>query len=117
LRADAPVRIEPAVAEIVAPDGVADRRAWLADLFAHGRWDGAGLAPWRRSVVEALLALEDDATVFTHYVAINAAVSAALGRHEVAVCDPAHVSLTVLETSGGALRLLALGSQGGRTVT
>jgi broad specificity phosphatase PhoE len=117
LRGVADMRIEPAVAEIVAPDDVADRRAWLADLFAGGRWTAAGLGAWRDQVTAALLAVGEDATVFTHYVAINAAVSAALGDQRVAVCDPAHASVTVLEAAGGTLRLVALGAQGGRVVT
>lgn len=118
MRGAARLRIEPAVAEIVAPDDAPDRRAWLADLFAHGRWDTAGpvLGLWRDRVVAALLALPEDTVVFTHYVAINVAVGAALGRTRVAVCDPAHASVTVLEARDGRLRLLEAGAQGGRAV-
>jgi broad specificity phosphatase PhoE len=116
LRGASDIRIEPAVAEIVAPGHVVDRRAWLADLFAGGRWDAAGLRAWRDEVAATLLAIGDDATVFTHYVAINAAVSVCLGEMQVAVCDPAHASVTVLEARGGKLHLVGLGAQGGRVV-
>ena len=110
------IRIEPAVAEIVAPVGIDDRQAWLRDLFARGVWTDPGLGAWRDRVVEALMSLDADATVFTHYLAINAAVSAATGKPRIAVCDPAHVSVTVLESADGRLRLRELGAQGGRTV-
>jgi broad specificity phosphatase PhoE len=104
--------VSDAVAEITTPPGVADRPAWLRAAMT-GRWRdlGAELAVWRMGVASALLALQDDVVVFSHFVAINAAVGAALEDDRVLVFQPAHASITILSTDGGRLRLIDLGRQ------
>lgn len=108
--------IEPRVSEVATPAGVVDRRAWLAANFA---WR-PGAAPrtwpeldpalhrWREEVLAAAQAMEG--AVFTHFIAINVLVGAAMGRNETIVCKPAHASITELICDGGALSLVRLGA-------
>jgi broad specificity phosphatase PhoE len=49
--------------------------------------------------------------VFTHYVAINAIVGAALGVDDTIVCRPAYASITTLDADGDGLRIVALGAE------
>jgi len=99
-----------AVAEIPSP-AVADRRAWLAEVM-ESRWSALpALAGFRARLLDALAALREDTAVFSHFVAINAAVGAAEGRDEVLVFKPAHASITELALEGGRLRLVARGGE------
>ncbi|HVY85271.1 MAG TPA: histidine phosphatase family protein [Caulobacterales bacterium] len=117
--------IEPRVAEVPSPP-LADRQGWLRATFpgaveggAARGWDACGetILRWRRDIVAALCGLEDHTAVFTHFIAINAAVSAALGRDEAIVCRPAHASITELVCADGTLKLVSMGAQvDGRTI-
>jgi broad specificity phosphatase PhoE len=106
-------RIEPAVAEIPVWGPDRDRRAWLQSVLGQ-RWSlqEARLIGWRDAVAAALLALREDAVVFTHFVAINVAVGAATGSDLATVFHPGHASVTTLEARDGRLHLLELGEQG-----
>src|SRR5256885_1320338 len=108
-----PAIVEAAVGEI--PSSLADptaRGAWLRRIL-HARWGDVEpeLQAWRRSVVDALLALRESSVVFSHYVAINVAVGTATGDDRVASFAPAHCSVTVVDTDGGSLRLLERGGE------
>jgi broad specificity phosphatase PhoE len=113
------LRLEPGVSEVVSPSGVADRRAWLLDNFpwttpgAHRSWASvdAGLSAWRDKVVAAITALRGDTAVFSHFIAINAIVGAALRRDETIVCRPDHASITELGLEDGVLRLVQMGAE------
>jgi len=109
-------RVEKRVTEIPVPPGVSDQRmAWL-ESTVRKRWgslEGA-LAVWRRGVIEAVLALESDTVVFSHFVAINAAVGAAVGDDRVMHFWPNNASISIVETDG---RSLALIERGGEAVT
>jgi broad specificity phosphatase PhoE len=59
-------------------------------------------------VAEAV-ARHDGAAIFTHFVAINAAVSAATGDDRVLSFQPGHASITVFEVEDGKLRLIERG--------
>jgi broad specificity phosphatase PhoE len=104
-----PVQIAPAVAEVRAPEGV-DRQAWLAAAFA-GTWAQAGLEDWRDAVGAFLQESPGDGVIFTHFVAINAAVSSAVGEERVLAFRPAHASITTLETGPTGLKLVRLGAE------
>jgi len=67
------------------------------------------LQQWRRDVVEALLGLANDTVVFTHFIAINAAVSHATQDQRVISFRPDNASITVLETDGHRLDLVERG--------
>ena len=62
------------------------------------------------ALLEAL-ARRGDPAVFSHYVAINAAVSRLLGIDRVLAFRPDHTSITVLETDGASVRLVEKGAE------
>jgi broad specificity phosphatase PhoE len=98
--------IEPAVAEIPPPtDDLAERAVWLGRLF-RTPWDQwpADVDGWRQSVRDALLAIDQDAVVVTHFVAIR--VAADDGSYM-----PDYCSRTVVDSEGGRLRVVELGQQ------
>lgn len=99
------------VREVPTPADVGDRHAWLQGVMA-GVWAGnVALEAFRNGVVATLLGQNTDTAVFSHYVAINAAVGAAMGKDNVMVFKPAHASITVLSNEGGALKLVELGAE------
>jgi hypothetical protein len=53
-----------------------------------------------------LVARAEDAVVVSHFVAINVAVGRAIGDDRVVCVRPGSGSRTVLDTAGGALRLV-----------
>jgi len=104
-------RIVPAVSEIASPVmDLSARGAWLREVM-QGNW--SDLSPehqaWRRGVVDTLLGLPRDSIIFSHFIAINAAVSHALGDPRMVCFSPENCSVTVLENAGGALRVVELG--------
>ena len=105
------IEIDPALGEIPQPAGLsaADRPAWLRRAMA-GRWADLGEdhVAWRGRVAAAI-ASRPGAAVFTHFVALNAAASLALGDERVRVFDPDHASVSTFAVSGGRLRLVQLG--------
>lgn len=103
--------VSEAVREVPTPDGVADRRAWLSAVMAGAWAQQPALAPFRGGVVAALLKAGKDVAVFSHFVAINAAVGAAVGDDAVVVFRPAHASITVLSNDGGTLALVERGAE------
>jgi broad specificity phosphatase PhoE len=112
-------RIEQRVSEVVAPPGVQDRRVWLRETFpwddgvARRQWSDVGedLRAWRDACGAALRDMTADTVVFTHFIAINAIVSAASKSAETIVFRPAHCSITELELDAGALRVVSLGAE------
>lgn len=112
-------RIEPRVSEVRTPPGVADRRAWLMHNFP---WRGEGpprlwrdadaaLHAWRDDVVGAVREIDADTAVFSHFIAINAIVGAALGADTTLVWRPGYASVTELDVSAGGLRLVRRGEE------
>ena len=105
-------RIESAVAEIPT-QGIAhaERSAWLTGLMRNG-WSGADRASqeWRRGVLDFVLGLKSDAVIFTHFVAINTVVGAALEHDHVYVFRPENASITVVENANRRLRLIERGA-------
>jgi broad specificity phosphatase PhoE len=106
-----PARIEAAVTEIPTQGvALADRQAWLVELAKSG-WAQADRVSreWRRGVLDFVTALDRDAVIFTHFVAINAVVGAALERDDVYLFKPANASITVIDNATGRLRLIERG--------
>lgn len=105
--------IEARVAEIPSPtQDLAERTAWLRKAMA-GQWRDLDetYRAWRDEVVESLASLEEDALVFSHFIAINAAAGHCLGEDALVVFRPDHCSITTFEVRDGALRLLELGRE------
>ncbi len=106
-------QIDPAVSEIPSPTpDLAARVAWLRD-FMQGRWSDVtpDLRAWRSTLIRALLCLEEDCVVFSHYVAINVAAGAALQDERTLVFSPANASITLFEHDGHTLRLIEKGQE------
>lgn len=113
-----PPLIEHAVAEIPSPKGMSleDRVTWLRKLMA-GSWREAGpeLAQWRAHCIAAIAALNEDAVVFSHYVAINVLYGSATGDDKVVAFSPDYCSVTSFDNAGGTLRLLDKGGEAALT--
>jgi broad specificity phosphatase PhoE len=111
--------LEP-VAELPSPPlPLEARRRWLRETM-QGTWrelsDNAPAGSpdylgWRRTLLESLDCLQEDSVVFSHFIAINVAVGAALARDDVVCFWPDHASVTCVETANGRLRLVDLGRQ------
>jgi broad specificity phosphatase PhoE len=105
--------VEPRVAEIPSPtQDLEARTAWLRRAMA-GTWRDLEetYRDWRDEVVQCLASLEEDALVFSHFIAINAAVGHCRGEDGVVVFRPNHCSITTFEVEDGALRLVEQGSE------
>lgn len=80
-----------------------------------GNWSDAHVDPtlrtWRQDVGDALLNLSRDTIIFTHFVAINAAVSLAMASNQVTIFKPGHASVTILESKNAALHVVELGQE------
>jgi broad specificity phosphatase PhoE len=107
-------QVESAVAEIPSPEGVdmADRVEWLRGAMAGGWLD---LEPryvaFRDEVVRFLLAHSADTVVFSHFIAINAAIGAALGDDRLVVRSLDNCSVTTIDVVDGALQLVESGHE------
>jgi|CXWL01.1.fsa_nt_gi broad specificity phosphatase PhoE len=112
-------RIEQRVSEVATPLGVEDRRAWLQENFpwstgsASRKWRSLDpqLHQWRQDLLDAARALEGDCAIFTHFIAINTIVGAALGRDETIICRPNYASITELALENDVLRVVSLGAE------
>jgi broad specificity phosphatase PhoE len=109
------VDIDPGVGEIPTPGGLAaaDRPAWLREAMA-GSWaqirGDIDYLAWRAAVLGALRSRAGWA-VFSHFVAINGAVSAIEGGEEVIAFRPDHTSITVLRATGDGLQIIERGQE------
>ena len=109
------VEIDPRVGEIPTPSAVShdDRGAWLRNAFG-GRWQeivgDLDYDQWRRDVASAV-AEYSGAAVFSHFVAINAAVSTAEDSDLVMGFRPDHCSIQTFEVVDGRLILVARGRE------
>ena len=107
--------VESVVAEIPSPDGVpmGERVAWLRQAMA-GEWAALGsrYTDYRDAVAAWIAARDEDMVVFSHFVAINAAIGAATGDDRLLIASLDNCSVTTFEVDGaGGLRLVELGSQ------
>jgi broad specificity phosphatase PhoE len=110
----------PAVAEIPSPPiDLAARQDWLIAVM-RGTWQQLhSTAPpgsidylaWRKQLIDALLAIDRDCVICTHFIALNVAVGAAQRRDEVVCFRPDYASVTVLEVRKSRLKLVELGRQ------
>ena len=107
----APVAIEPRVAEIPSPsDDLEARAAWLGQAM-QGSWSELGpeLQHWRSELNRCLEALQNDTVIFSHFVAINAAVGLAKNDQRMRIFSPDNCSVTIFSNDQGSLELLELG--------
>ncbi len=105
--------IEAGVSEVTSPlDDLMERTTWLRS-FMMGSWGDADAErqAWRMNVVRALLDLPQDTVVFTHFVAINAAVGEATRDDRVISFRPDNCSVTIMRTVMDELQLVELGQE------
>ncbi|WP_293950753.1 histidine phosphatase family protein [Sneathiella sp.] len=88
------------------------RRAWLDKVLA-GRWSEQSdhLQHWRSTILEFTGRQTQDAVFFTHFVVINAIVSALEGSDNVIVFRPDHCSVTKIRLSGDGMELIEKGRE------
>ncbi len=107
-------QIEPSVAEIPSPLGVAmvDRVDWLREAML-GTWGELGprYVAYRDQVVTFLAGLDSDSVVFSHFIAINAVIGVALGDDRLVVRSLDNCSVTVVDVVDGALQLVESGHE------
>jgi glucosyl-3-phosphoglycerate phosphatase len=111
----ASLEIDPRVGEIPTPKALSAeaRGPWLRKAFT-GNWaDIEGdldYDAWRRGVVDAV-ASRPAAAVFSHFVAINAVLTALASEPQVITLRPDHASISVFELRDGALTLVERGPE------
>lgn len=107
--------IDPRVGEIPTPAALShgERPAWLRQAFG-GRWDeirgDLDYVMWTEGVAAALRE-HAGAAVFSHFVALNAAIGVATGQAEVMAFRPDHCSRTVFAVEGDRLILVEKGRE------
>ncbi len=107
-------RIEPAVAEIPSPDGVAmaERVEWLRAAM-RGTWAelGCRYTDFRDGVVALVTAQPRDTVVFSHFVAINAVIGAVTDDDRLVIRSLDNCSVTVIDVTDGRLHLVEGGHE------
>jgi broad specificity phosphatase PhoE len=79
----------------------------------EGCWADLGerYTTFRDGVARRLAALDRDTVVFSHFVAINAAIGAATADDRVLLRSLDNCSVTVIEVDGGVLHLVEGGAE------
>ena len=116
-------QIEAGVGEIPPPlEDLTARTDWLRRVMA-GTWEGlyrdvvsvesgVDFRGWNDNVVNTLNAFKGEAVViFSHFIALNAAYCAATGAADVVSFAPENCSLSIFDTDGTSLSLVAQGEE------
>jgi broad specificity phosphatase PhoE len=106
-------RIEPRVGEIrCLSEFTTDRVRWLKEVMA-GQWSNLdrNLQAWRQEVIETLGSITTDSVIFSHFIAINAAVGFAVQDDRVVSFRPDNASITILETKANRINLIKRGDE------
>jgi broad specificity phosphatase PhoE len=110
------VDVEARFGEIPSPAALAQeaRGPWLRNAF-QSQWSQVkgdiDYDIWRAAVGEALAELTTDTAVFSHFVAINAALACVTGERQVLTFRPDYTSITVFEVDHGRLTLVERGPE------
>jgi broad specificity phosphatase PhoE len=106
--------IESLVAEIPSPEGVpmGRRIPWLREAMA-GTWSALGprYTDYRDGVASWLRSVPSSAVVASHFVAINAAIGAAIGDDRVVIRSLDNCSVTIIEVIDGEFVLVEGGHE------
>jgi broad specificity phosphatase PhoE len=110
--------IEPRVAEIPSPVGVAleERVEWLRGAMA-GTWTQLGISDgdiytqYRRSLLDTLSALSHDAVIFSHFIAINVVIGEALSDDRLVVKSLDNCSVTTVVVHDGKFTIEEMGRE------
>lgn len=107
--------VESRVAEIPSPtQNLSQRSAWLHQAM-QDRWSNLdpGLQNWRRTMIDAVEEITEDTVIFSHFIAINVLVGAAINDDSVVIFSPNNASVTILEVHGKKISLLERGKEAG----
>ena len=105
--------IEEAFAEIPVPvKDLAERAQWLK-VFMTSSWRDASvdLERWRAAIISKLLRQSEDAVIFSHFMAINAALGVAIEDDRAVVFKPDNGSITILQAAEGELTVVERGRE------
>jgi len=106
--------VEPLVTEVPSPEGVpmGERVPWLRAAM-DSTWTAldSPFTDYRDAVVRRLLACRTDTLIVSHFVAINAAIGAALGNDRLLIYRLDNTSRTVLDVADGRLVLVEAGAE------
>ncbi len=112
--------VEPLVSEIPSPTKDLEARGeWLrrimpgtwADIQNDATSGNVDFTGWRDALVARLHEIGEDTVIFSHFIAINAAVGAATGDDRVVCFRPDNCSVTQFDVSSGGLKVVALGRE------
>lgn len=113
-RASRTASVEPAVAEIPSPEGIAmaDRVEWLRAAI-QGNWDDLGscYTAYRDQIVAYVKGCADGTVVFSHFIAINAVIGACLNDDRLVIRHLDNCSVTTIAIEAGRLRLVESGHE------
>lgn len=106
--------VEPIVAEIPSPEGVAmgQRVPWLRRAI-EGTWTELGprYTGYRDRIVQWVSSRPSDTVVVSHFVAINAVIGACVGDDRVVVRRLDNCSVTRVQVADGELHLIEAGGE------
>jgi broad specificity phosphatase PhoE len=110
--------IEPRVAEIPSPVGVAleERVEWLRGAMA-GTWtqlgisDGDVYTQYRCDLLDTLSAMPHDAVIFSHFIAINVVIGEALSDDRLVVKSLDNCSVTTVVVHDGKFTIEEMGRE------
>ena len=100
--------IDERVSEIPSPtEDLQERTAWLQRAL-RGRWAELGddYVAWRDRLLATLADVQEETTVVTHFVAVNAVLGAALDSDDLVVMAVANASVTVVDHDGERFHLV-----------
>lgn len=108
----ATVSINEAFREIPTPVPLAERQTWLKSI-ARQEWkeQHPAVIHWYDSLLQQLAQIGRPAVVFTHFMALNAIVSALSAEARVVSFLPDNASITTVQLKDGSLQLVELGRQ------
>ncbi len=113
-RVGARIEIVPVVAEIPSPEGIemADRVDWLR-VAMQGTWTDLGprYTAYRDGVVRFVRSRDDATVIFSHFVAINAVISACLADDRLVIRRLDNASVTTILVDDDGLRLVEGGHE------
>src|SRR5471032_1859705 len=100
--------------ETAQPLADEERGPWLRNAF-QSQWSEVkgdiDYDDWRAAVGEALGELDGNTAVFSHFVAINAALACVTGEKMVLTFRPDHTSITVFAADDGRVSLVERGPE------
>ena len=104
-------QIDKRYCEVPLASDTDKRKAWLVDVMKSGWRDvDPSILAWRSAAWDALQEIEQNAVIFTHFMLINAIVTRAIEDERLVCFEPDYVSVTHLQMTPDACRLVAMGN-------